>query len=163
MPPLRHYSILGLGLREHIGGRWAIPWALYIWTLPINVFATMASNASPDVTARSWSALLAAALASYLAVGAILVIANLTVLRERGIHSVPIWVVVGVGAVAGLVRIPVLNWVLEITGIGNSWGFADLQRMLTSAILGAVLIPHRPEVPTSRYFLSAPTLLTRDP
>lgn len=141
MSSSRHYSILGLSLREHIGGRWAIPWALYFWTLPINVFATMASNISPNASVRSFWALLAAALASYVALGSVLGLADITVLRRRSIHPVPVWVVVCLGAAAGLIRVPVLNWVLATTGASPTWGSADLQRMFTSAILGAVLIP----------------------
>lgn len=132
-------EILGLTLRQLIGGRWAVSWVLYLINLPLN-FLGMSSQIvdARSLDASSWVVVWAI---GYAAFGVVLLAANLTVLRNRRTTPVAVGVVVAVGAIAGGVRGLTVGIGADVAGI--SGGDVDLiaVRVITGTALGMVLVP----------------------
>lgn len=133
-------EILGLTYRQHIGGRWAVSLLMFVLNLPLNVLAVL-SNAPQMPALQVLPAWFLVGTIGYLALGLVLYVANVTVLRHRRIRPVPIWLVVLVGAVAGAVRGLVVG--LLASAFDLSGPNPDLVgvRVLTGGLVGAVLIP----------------------
>ena len=129
--------ILGLTLREHIGGRWAISLLAYALNAPINIALTFAGSLG---AAAGWGPALSLAVLGYLAFGAVALLADVTVFRHRRQQPVPIWAVVALGALAGLMR----GVVIAAAGMWLTQAPDDaltLARLITSTTLGAALVP----------------------
>lgn len=120
-------------LRDRIGGPWALSWTGVI-VLIIGGAATTASNRPGSFT--NWVAIV---VPGTLAMLAVLALADVTVLRNRRRAPVPIAVVVGVGAVAGLVRGAVV--VVVADALGARLARPDGGVLLATAVLGAVAVP----------------------
>ena len=131
--------ILGLTLRQLIGGRWAVSWVLYVINLPLN-FLGMSSHI---VDARSADVLswVLVWLIAYVVFGLVLLAAHLTVLRNRRTTPVAVGVVIAVGAIAGGFRGLTVGIGADVAGI--SGGDVDLiaTRVITGTALGMVLVP----------------------
>lgn len=120
-------------LRERIGGPWAVSWTGAV-VLIIGGAATTASNRPGSFT--NWVVLVVPATLAMLAV---LAIADVTVLRNRRRAPVPIAVVAGVGAVAGLVRGTAV--VVVADALGARLARPDGGVLLATAVMGAVAVP----------------------
>lgn len=132
-------EVLGTPIAAHIGGRWAISLIAYAINIPINLLGSL-SNIT-DAREAPWATWFLIWLIGYAALGAVLLIANYTFFRSRRIHPVPAWWVVVLGALAGGTRglvVGVLANELHISG-GN--GVLILTRVVTGALLGAIMIP----------------------
>jgi two-component sensor histidine kinase len=132
-------EVLGLTLRQLIGGRWAVSWVLYLINLPLN-FLGMSSHI---VDARSadvlpWVIVWAI---GYVAFGVILLAANLTVLRNRRSTPVAVGVVVAVGAIAGGFRGLTVGIGADVAGISGGDLSLIAVRMITGTALGMALVP----------------------
>lgn len=130
--------VLGKTLREHVGGRWAISWQMYVINIPINAAGMSASitdagNVNPGRWILVW-------FLSYLAFGLVLLVANALTYRRRE-APMPIWVVSAIGAAAGLVRAvtaDVTAFSLGLTGLSPT---TMVSGILTGSVLGAILVP----------------------
>lgn len=127
-------------IRDKVGGRWAVSLPLYLAVAPLGV-ASGVMFAAADPSARGFTAALAASALSYLAMGAVLLLADVTVLRNRRLRPVGVATVAGVGAAAGIVRS------LSAMGFGQALGLPELagaevaSRLVSSGLLGATLLP----------------------
>lgn len=133
-------EILGLTYRQHIGGRWAVSWLMYVLNLPLTVLAVL-SNAPQMPTLELLPAWLFLGVTGYIALGVVLYVANVTVLRHRRMRPVPVWLVVLVGAVAGAARGLVVGLLANAFDLSEPNADTVTIRVLTGALIGAVLIP----------------------
>lgn len=134
------HVVLGMSVRDHIGGRWAIPWIALAITFPLNILATIATNVSPDGdgTVAQW---LVASLAGIAAMIIVLLLARVTLLRRASVHPVPIWVVGLIGAATGALRVPAMDLALQAMGLSSLTTSAFITRIVPSAVVGLVLLP----------------------
>ncbi len=132
-------EVLGLTLRQLIGGRWAVSWVLYLINLPLN-FLGMSSQIvdARSLDASSWVVVWAI---GYAAFGVVLLAANLTVLRNRRTTPVAVGVVVAVGAIAGGVRGLTVGIGADVAGISGGDVSLIAVRVITGTALGMVLVP----------------------
>lgn len=97
---------------SRIGGRWAVSLRVYLVSAPVVIgFFLLTENgalASGQALAQ-WTVI---QVVGYLALGAVLLAADRTVLRNRRTHPVPAWVVVAVGALGGVARAAVMAWLI---------------------------------------------------
>jgi hypothetical protein len=143
MPRAAHLAqreVLGLSVRQHIGGRFAIPWVAAFISFPLNVASTVATNLSPEsnVTALQWGVVSVAGIAAMVGV---LLIAKFTVLRTCAIKPVPIWLVGLIGSAVGAARVPAMDGTLRLMGFAEFGQSTLLIRMLSGALLGFILLP----------------------
>jgi hypothetical protein len=133
-------SVLGMTVREHIGGQFAIPWIAVAISLPLNIFSTIATNVTSvsDGTVLQWFIVSLAGVGAMLAV---FLIAQFTIMRRARQHPVPIWVVALIGGISGVARLPVMNIALEAQGVPILASSTQTGRVMSSAILGIVLLP----------------------
>lgn len=133
-------TILGLTYRQHIGGRWAISLIAYVINAPLNLLAIMGNiDAAPrrdDLL--TWIGI---AVIGYLALGAVVLLANYTLFRNRASDPVPVWWVVALGAVAGATRGLVVGSLAESAGLASGGVPLIATRVVTGMLLGAVLLP----------------------
>lgn len=132
--------ILGKSLREHIGGRWAISWLAYVVDAPLNLLSigSNANSADGDTEALTW---LLIAVIGYLALGLVVLLANLTIFRNRRVTPVSIGAVIGLGAVAGATRGAVVGLLAARSFESQSMPGVIATRIVTGTVLGAILIP----------------------
>lgn len=129
--------ILGKSLREHIGGRWAISLWMFAIGFPFNV-AAIAANVGESSAPWQW---LGIGVASYLALGLVWWLASLTLFRARAASPVPIWWTVTLGALSGGVRGAVAAALATGLLLSPASGGLFATRVLTGAVLGALLMP----------------------
>jgi hypothetical protein len=132
--------ILGLTIREHVGGRWAVSLLAYLINIPLNLLAIATHLTQSPTTAAAFAWLGVAAL-GYLALGLVLFAANATVLRGRREQPVSPWLVVAVGAVAGGTRGLVVGVLAVVLVLPNAGPNAIAVRVMTGVGLGAVVVP----------------------
>lgn len=133
-------TVLGLSLRQHIGGRWAISWQIYLINLPLNLLAISTSIRVNPQGAQWWQWVFVA-LVGALVIGFGFVLANATYLRKRRERPVPIWVVVATGLTIGVARgatvVTLAAWLgLQPFTVGDM-----VNRMMAGGFLGAVMLP----------------------
>lgn len=131
--------VLGTSIADHIGGRWAISWIAYVINAPINMFG-MLSNIV-DARQAPLGTWLLVWLAGYTALGGVLLLANVTAFRHRRTSPVPVWWVVALGFVAGGTRGGVVGVLADAWGLSGGGSALVATRILTGALLGAILIP----------------------
>lgn len=138
--PVNSRTILSLTYRQHIGGRWAISLIAYVINAPLNLLAIMGNiDAAPrrdDLL--TWIGI---AVIGYLALGAVVLLANYTLFRNRASDPVPVWWVVALGAVAGATRGLVVGSLAESAGLASGDVPLIATRVVTGMLLGAVLLP----------------------
>lgn len=117
-------------LRDRVGGRWAVSWVTFVVLGAIGVLG-VSLNAFPSPA--DW--LLASAFATA-ALGLVFVLAHFTVLRNRTIRPVPVWLVVAVGALAGGVRGVVI--VAAVQDVGGALARPWPVFVLAGAFAGAL-------------------------
>ena len=100
------------GLRQRVGGRWAISWVTFVVLGALGVVG-VSLNDFPSPGA--WLLTVTCATA---ALGAVFWLAHVTVLRQRASRPVPVWLVVLVGGLAGAARGVVIVVVLQ--GVGGA-------------------------------------------
>lgn len=132
--------ILGLTIREHIGGRWAVSLLAYLLNIPLNLLAILTHvTQSPSASdALKW---LGVATVGYLALGLVLLLAHLTVLRHRRTQPVSVWLVIAIGAIAGATRGFVVGYLAVALALPDAGPNAIAVRVATGMGLGAVLVP----------------------
>jgi hypothetical protein len=137
---LAQREVLGLSVRQHIGGRFAIPWVAAFISFPLNVASTVATNLSPEsnVTAFQWAVVSIAGIAAMVFV---LLIAKFTVLRSCATQPVSIWLVGLIGSAVGAARVPAMDGTLRLLGVAEFGQSTLLIRMLSGALLGFILLP----------------------
>ncbi|HEV8025170.1 MAG TPA: ATP-binding protein [Candidatus Nanopelagicales bacterium] len=137
---MKKRRVLGLSLREHIGGRWAISWQLFLINVPFNMLAiTTSIRAEPE--GAQWWGWAVVAVAGLLAIAVGFAVADYIVLRNRRKRPVPIWVVAIVGATIGVFRGAVV--VFSSAGLQlQPFAVSDLvNRMVAGGLLGALALP----------------------
>lgn len=133
-------TLLGLTLRQHLGGRWAVSLLLFVVYVPIGIVGTI-GNLSTAEPGTSLGLLLLASTASLVPVGLILWASDLTWLRHRRQRPVPAYTIVLLGAVIGMARS------LSMYVISVRWGIQQPQptigwaRTVTGGIQGAAVYP----------------------
>lgn len=133
------HLVLGKSLREHVGGRWAISWQMYVINIPINVAGMAASVTNPqDVNVLRWFQVWAV---SYLAFGAILFVANLATSNRRAKWPLSIAMVAVIGALAGSVRALAADVAAYYLGLADLSSLTLVSGAFTGAALGAILVP----------------------
>jgi len=132
-------QVLGLTLRQLIGGRWAVSWILYLINLPLN-FLGMSSHIVDARSADVLSWVMVWAIA-YVAFGVVLLAAHLTVLRNRRTTPVAVGVVIAVGAIAGGLRGLLVGTLTDVWGLSNGdWDVVAI-RTVTGMVVGMLLLP----------------------
>jgi signal transduction histidine kinase len=132
-------EVLGLTLRQLIGGRWAVSWILYLINLPLN-FLGMSSHI---VDARSADVLswVLVWLIAYVIFGLVLLAAHLTVLRNRRTTPVAVGMVIAVGAIAGGLRGLLVGTLADAWGLSpGDWDVVAI-RTVTGMVVGLILLP----------------------
>ena len=125
-------------LRPLIGGCYAVSWQGYLILLPISVLFIMFTTPAFG-PANMWLEGVGVSLLAYGATGVVLLLAAVTVLRNRCISPVPIALVAAVGGLAWMVRSAVLYAYLNLRDLTS---LAPLeQRLLYGLFLGAVSVP----------------------
>ncbi len=135
-------AILGLTWREHIGGRWAVSLLGFAIVFPVGFLAVFANVrlATPERLLQ-WAAI---SLASLAVLGLVWWLASVTLLRNRRERSVPISLVVLVGAVSGAVRsaiVVALTYEVGLLESPSSLGVVFVVRMATGATQLGVGMP----------------------
>lgn len=93
-------------LRQRVGGRWAVSWVTFVVLGLLGAISVSLNDFASPVDR------LAANAAATAALGLVFLVAHLTVLRNRGMHPVPVWAVALVGMLAGVARAVALVTVL---------------------------------------------------
>lgn len=137
---MKNRRVLGMSLREHIGGRWAISWQLYLINVPFNMLAITTSIRTEPKGAQWWGWAVVA-VAGLLAIAVGFAVADYVVLRNRRKRPVPILVVAIVGAMIGVFRGAVV--VFSSAGLQlQPFAVSDLvNRMVAGGLLGALALP----------------------
>ena len=133
--PVGPDPLLTRTLRERLGGRWAIAWQSYLITAGLGLIALLAGEEhfrSSTSIALSWVML---SLASSAAVGILLLVLNATVFRNRRVTPVPIWLVVAVDALCGVIFGLVVGLGATLLGLDTNLG--TLERVVLDAVYGA--------------------------
>lgn len=127
-------------VRQRVGGRWAVSLRLYLGIAPVAIAASIVFvGASP--TPQGALATFAASVASYLVMGAVLLAANATVLRNRRVHPVSLSMVIAVGLSAGLARSISAMFFGALLGLPDLSSGDVVSRLVSGSLLGACLIP----------------------
>ncbi len=113
---------------------------MFVVAAPL-LLASQAMFLAPGTPAGSLPTVLLQGLAGIAAVGAVLGLAHVTVLRHRSIHPVNVAVVVAVGAIAGIARALTGTAITVIVAGGSAEISTTLGRMISAALTGAVLLP----------------------
>jgi len=133
-------TVLGLSLRQHIGGRWAISWQAYVLNLPLNLLA-VATLITSAPTAGQWRGWGVVALLGVAAIGVGFVLADATILRHRRQRPLPIPVVIAVGAAIGALRgIVVVAGIAGLSLQPMTFSMGAV-RIAAGALMGAVALP----------------------
>lgn len=132
--------LLGVSLREHIGGRWAVSLLLFAVYVPLGIIATI-GNLSTTEPGTGLGALLLASTLSLIPVGLILGLSDLTWLRHRREHPAPVTSIVILGAVIGLVRSASMYAVSVGIGIQSPDTALAWARTVTGGLQGATSYP----------------------
>lgn len=138
MAPKRR--ILGLTLRQHIGGRWAISWQIYVLNLPLNALAVSTVISSVPQASQWWGWLLVSLVGPAVIAG-LFVVADVTWMRHRRITPVPVWSVSAWGALIGVVRVLAVVGAAQVLGLQTSPVTQTLPRAVWAAVLGAIALP----------------------
>lgn len=125
-------------LRDIIGGRWAVSWQGNLLLFPISVLFIMFTEPA-FASVDQWVEGILVSSVAYLAAVGILSLAEVTVLRNRRTHPVPIWLVALAGGVAWMARSAVLKTYLDLQGLPSQAPLG--QRLVYGFVLGAVMIP----------------------
>lgn len=137
---MEHSIVLGKTFREHIGGRWAISWQIYVVNVPINFLAILTSiRVGPQ--GSDWLGWVVVALAGLAAIAVTFALAGLTVLRNRRRDPVPIPVVVAVGAVTGIFRGTVVVTAASLLNLQSFTVDEWINRSLAGGLVGAIALP----------------------
>lgn len=127
-------------VQQRVGGRWAVSLRLYLGIAPIAIAANVVFvGAHP--TPQGALATFAASVASYLVMGAALLVANATVLRNRRTRPVRVSTVVVVGIFAGLARAISAMSFGALLGLPTLSSGDVVSRLVSGSLLGACLIP----------------------
>lgn len=140
MRGLADRRVLGSTVGVLVGGRWAISWIAYLVNAPLNLVA-IGSNAGSSTPEATWSAWLLVSVIGYLAFGIVLLLAHWTAFRRRAQRPVPMPFVVLLGLVAGGVRGLTVGVLAQTWELAPSSGALVATRVVTGAVLGAVLVP----------------------
>lgn len=132
--------LLGVSLREHIGGRWAVSLLLFAVYMPLGIVAPI-GNLSTTVPGTSLGMLLLASTLSLIPVGLILWLSDLTWLRDRRVHPAHVASIVILGAVIGLVRSASMYAVSVGIGIQDPDLALAWARTVTGGLQGAAAYP----------------------
>ena len=132
--------LLGVSLREHIGGRWAVSLLLFAVYVPLGIVATI-GNLSTTVTGTGLGMLLLASTLSLIPVGLILWLSDLTWLRHRRVHPAHVASIVILGAVIGLARSASMYAVSVGIGIQDPDIALAWARTITGGLQGAAAYP----------------------
>jgi hypothetical protein len=136
--PTTKRRILGLTLREHVGGRWAISLAGYTILAPFTLI-TLASDITSFPVESQWALWVIAAIVSYLGFGCVYLVANFTLFRNRQIRPVPIAWVALLGAVASVVRAEANSLLTYEFGLIPNYATDLPLRLATNILVGAIL------------------------
>ena len=120
-------------ISSRLGGRRSVSLTAYLIGAPFWIFGFLANEA---VSYESWSnamGILLIATAGHLGLGAIFLIAHLTVMRHRSRRPVSLWVAVAVWAIAGATRALILVVGLNLLALDDE--VATLQRIVFSALM----------------------------
>jgi len=133
-------NLLGLNLREHVGGRWSVSWAIVILWVPGALLAPLAnrSTANPGTTSVQ---LLVASVMSFLPCVALLLLCGVTWMRHRDIRPLPVWAIAALGFGAGATRAASMYAVSVIMGIQAPDAYVAWTRILSNGVLGVLLYP----------------------
>lgn len=132
-------AVLGLSIRDHIGGRWAISWIAYVINAPINLLGTSTNVLDArDAPALAW---LSIWILGYVVLGLILLLANATFFRNRRLSPVPVWWVFALGAIAGGVRGLVVGVAADEAGLSGGGQEIIALRLVTGTLFGMLLMP----------------------
>jgi len=132
--------ILGLSLREHVGGRWAMSWLLLLIYLPIGLLAPL-GNLSTSVPGTTVGQLLAASGLSLIPVVALLLISDYTWMRYRAARPLPIWSVVLLGLIVGISRSASMYVASVNLGIQDPNAEIAVTRIISGGVQGITVYP----------------------
>lgn len=135
-----HVVLLGVSLRELVGGRWAVSLLLFAVYVPLGTIATI-GNLSTSVPGTTLGSLLLASALSLIPVGVILWVSDVTWLRHRRVHPAPVASIVLLGAAIGLARSASMYAVSVGIGIQDPDATLGWVRTITGGLQGAAAYP----------------------
>ena len=124
-------------LRERIGGRWAVSLRGYLIIAAVSIPAFFFTE--PSIAFSRLPQLTIVAVLGSAAIGPVLWLANLTVLRGRRTVPAPVWAVVAVGVMSGVARSTTIYLAISQFGLPEESPY--WARALTGAILGGIYVP----------------------
>ena len=133
-------TVLGLSPRDHIGGRWAVSWQAYAINAPVSAASVLAVIDLPT-TAAEWAAAACVMLIGLAVIAVFFLLADLTFLRNRRRHPVPISVVVALGCAIGATRAVAVHESAAALGLAVGPDDLLLLRALWAGVLGGVMLP----------------------
>jgi len=136
----RQRRILGLTLREHVGGRWAISWVLFVINIPFNMFS-ITTNISAQPQEFQWIGWFFVALAGLATIGVFFLIGDFVLFKNRASNPVPVWAVAGFGLLIGAVRGVVVVVTADALGLQGFTTGGLINRMVAGGLLGCVALP----------------------
>lgn len=126
-------------LRDRLGGRWAVSLRAYSWVGIPWILVGALSEPLALQSPSSFFQWLGISAVSYLALGAVMLLADKTVLNNRRLIPVPLWVAFGVNLVASEVRS--LTYI-ELIHLGNLPDHVPLGlRLFTAALMALTAFP----------------------
>lgn len=128
-----------VSLRERIGGRWAISLRAYLISAPVAIVVGIL--ATPEST-NSWSSLgiwTLISIAGFVISGIPLYIAHRTILRDRAVKPVPIWLVYVVDIISVELRTVVFISCIHVLELPSST--TPTSRIIAAFILATVWYP----------------------
>lgn len=140
MTGVDHRLILDLTLREHIGGRWAISWQMFVLNMPFNIIGVVTVMAAPP-TGGQWLGWLTVALLGLVVIGVFFIVGDLTWLRHRRERPVPVWSVALWGGLIGATRAGVVTLSAGALDLQVAPASDGVMRVAWGALLGAIALP----------------------
>lgn len=133
-------TLLGLTLRQHIGGRWSASLLIFLLYVPIGILATL-GNLSTAVPGTSVSSVLLASALSLVPAGLLVWLSSITWMRHRRTHPVPIASIVLLGCVIGCARSLSMYLLSVQSGIQLPDVTLAVGRVITGGVQGAAIFP----------------------
>lgn len=127
-------------LRQHIGGRWAISWVLFVVNIPFNLLS-ISTTISQTPDGEQWLGWVVVALLGLATIGLFFLVGDLFIFRHRRTHPYPVWSVYTYGGIIGVARGAVVVAGADALGLQAATAGSFANRMIAGGLIGALALP----------------------